>query len=54
MKRRAQLLSAALNQMDGISCTTIDGAMYAFPTVNLPGESPLLCHRLSILYHPYH
>jgi alanine transaminase len=38
MKRRAVLLSKSLNQIDGISCTEIEGAMYAFPTIELPGR----------------
>ncbi len=37
LKRRANMLSAALNKLEGVSCTSIDGAMYAFPTVRLPG-----------------
>lgn len=36
MKRRAVLISEALNQLDGVSCNPIEGAMYAFPTVTLP------------------
>lgn len=36
LNRRAQKLSEALNALPGVSCNTIDGAMYAFPTVKLP------------------
>lgn len=39
MKRRATMLSKALNEMEGISCTSIDGAMYAFPTVTIPPKA---------------
>lgn len=35
MQRRAQMLSKALNSVPGVSCTSIDGAMYAFPTIRL-------------------
>lgn len=44
MKRRADALSIALHSLDGMSCTSIDGAMYAFPTIELPRKS--LWHRL--------
>ena len=47
MKRRACSLSVALNKLPGISCTSIDGAMYAFPTVKLSREFMLL--RLLLL-----
>lgn len=36
MKRRALMLSKALNEMEGISCTSIEGAMYAFPSIVIP------------------
>lgn len=36
MKRRAQVMSRALNGMTGVSCNEIEGAMYAFPTITLP------------------
>jgi alanine transaminase len=38
MKRRAVMLSDGLNKIKGISCTSIDGAMYAFPTIHLPSK----------------
>ncbi len=44
MQRRANMLSGALNKMEGISCTSIDGAMYAFPTITLPRKAPMYCH----------
>jgi aspartate/methionine/tyrosine aminotransferase len=37
LRRRAQRLSGALNQLQGVSCNSIDGALYAFPTIMLPG-----------------
>ena len=39
LKRRAVRLSAALNELNGVSCNTIDGAMYAFPTITLPTKA---------------
>jgi alanine transaminase len=39
LKRRAAFLSDALNDMEGVSSTTIDGSMYAFPTINLPPKA---------------
>lgn len=43
MKRRATLLTEALNKLEGVSCNEIEGAMYAFPTITIPGiDSALL------------
>ena len=39
LKRRAIRLSIGLNELDGVSCNTIDGAMYAFPTITLPPKA---------------
>jgi aspartate/methionine/tyrosine aminotransferase len=36
LKTRAALLAQGLNQIDGISCNEIAGAMYAFPRITLP------------------
>ena len=36
MKKRAILLAKGLNQIEGISCNAIAGAMYAFPRITLP------------------
>lgn len=38
MKHRASLLREGLNKLEGVSCADIQGAMYAFPTITLPGE----------------
>jgi alanine transaminase len=37
LHRRAELLSHALNNLEGVHCNAIDGALYAFPTIILPG-----------------
>ena len=39
LRRRATKMTAALNTMEGVSCTSIDGAMYAFPTITLPPKA---------------
>eukprot|EP00474_Spongospora_subterranea_P001343 CRZ01801.1 hypothetical protein [Spongospora subterranea] len=36
LKNRAMRISEAFNRLDGMSCTIIQGAMYAFPRVNIP------------------
>jgi len=39
MKRRAAKLSAALNELEGVTCNSADGAMYAFPRIRLGAEA---------------
>lgn len=39
LRRRSTTLSQALNSLEGVSCTSIDGAMYAFPTITLPAKA---------------
>lgn len=34
LKKRAKLLEKTFNEMDHISCTEIEGAMYAFPQIH--------------------
>lgn len=36
LRIKAEILSSELNKIEGISCQNIDGAMYAFPKINLP------------------
>lgn len=36
LKRRADKLYHKLNELEGVSCQPIEGAMYAFPTITLP------------------
>lgn len=36
LQRRANKVSTALNEIEGISCQHIDGAMYAFPNIVIP------------------
>ncbi len=38
LKTRATLLVQGLNQIDGISCNAIAGALYAFPRITLPAD----------------
>jgi len=39
LKRRSQKLVAAFNRMEGVSCNTAQGAMYAFPQIRLPKKA---------------
>ena len=45
MRRRAQFLSKALNDIPGISCQPIAGAMYAFPRVALSERARAAAQR---------
>lgn len=36
LARRAAALSAALNQLEGVTCQRAEGAMYCFPSLRLP------------------
>ncbi|GBG31915.1 Alanine aminotransferase 1 [Hondaea fermentalgiana] len=59
LKRRAAKLEAALNAMPGVSCKPLEGAMYAFPKIELPesfvaacldrGQSPDVAYALELL-----
>jgi alanine transaminase len=37
LRRRAMRMTEALNSLEGITCTTVEGAIYAFPRIFLPG-----------------
>lgn len=39
LKRRAVLVSEAFNSMQGFSCNTVEGAMYAFPSITIPEKA---------------
>ena len=39
LKRRAKSLVKGLNDIDGMTCNSSDGAMYAFPKVELPPKA---------------
>lgn len=39
LKRRAAILSKFLNEIDGITCQNISGAMYAFPRIQIPQKA---------------
>jgi len=39
LKRRADKLYKKLNELEGVSCQPIEGAMYAFPTITLPQQA---------------
>lgn len=46
LKRRARMLSEAFNRLDGVSCQPTEGAMYAFPRINLPAKAVEEAKRL--------
>lgn len=39
MKRRAIKLQKSLNGVEGIKCQPIEGALYAFPTIEIPKKA---------------
>lgn len=36
LRRKAQIVSLKLNEIDGVDCQNVDGALYAFPQITLP------------------
>eukprot|EP00485_Elphidium_margaritaceum_P015036 CAMPEP_0202729172 /NCGR_PEP_ID=MMETSP1385-20130828/185993_1 /ASSEMBLY_ACC=CAM_ASM_000861 /TAXON_ID=933848 /ORGANISM="Elphidium margaritaceum" /LENGTH=501 /DNA_ID=CAMNT_0049395429 /DNA_START=131 /DNA_END=1636 /DNA_ORIENTATION=+ len=36
LQERAKIVTDALNKIDGVSCNTVYGAMYAFPNITIP------------------
>ena len=38
LKRRAKTLVAGLNALEGVTCNEAEGAMYAFPKIDLPAK----------------
>jgi alanine transaminase len=38
LQGRAKMLSQKLNEMEGVSCNDVEGAMYAFPKIQLPSK----------------
>merc|ERR1719282_595344 len=38
LKRKAKLVAEKLNEIEGMSCQPIEGAMYAFPNVTIEGD----------------
>jgi len=39
LKRRAQKLTTFLNTLEGVTCNSAEGAMYAFPQIRLPDRA---------------
>ncbi|XP_060535868.1 alanine aminotransferase 1-like [Cylas formicarius] len=39
LKARAKMVADAFNSMEGFSCNTVQGAMYAFPRITLPPKA---------------
>ncbi|PNH00444.1 Alanine aminotransferase 2, mitochondrial, partial [Tetrabaena socialis] len=46
LKRRAELLVGALNKLEGVSCNSAEGALYAFPRVSLPEAAVAVAEQL--------
>ena len=46
LKRRALKISADLNKLEGVSCQSVEGAMYAFPKLELPNRFVQEAHRV--------
>mmetsp|Transcript_128951 Transcript_128951/g.223719 ORF Transcript_128951/g.223719 Transcript_128951/m.223719 type:complete len:510 (+) Transcript_128951:53-1582(+) len=53
LKRRAKLLQAGLNEIEGISCANIEGAMYAFPSLHIPPKAVARANELGIAADQY-
>ena len=61
LRRKSALLHGFLNSIDGVSCQPLQGAMYAFPRIELPpravaealaeGHAPDTHYALSLLEH---
>lgn len=59
LKRRAEIITAAFNSLEGVSCQNTDGAMYSFPRITLPqaainaakarGKAPDVLYCLELL-----
>lgn len=39
LQRRADMLAGELNKLEGVSCNSLDGALYAFPTITLSAKA---------------
>ncbi len=39
LHRRALTMTQALNELEGVTCNNIDGALYAFPSITLPDKA---------------
>merc|ERR1711916_37094 len=46
LKRRAEKISKRLSQINGVSCNRVSGAMYAFPTIELPQKAIVEAEKL--------
>lgn len=46
--QKAQLATATLNSMEGVTCQPIEGAMYAFPSIVLPQKAIVAAHKQNV------
>lgn len=59
LSRKSKMVTTKLNAIDGVSCQTVEGAMYAFPKIEMPpgaiaaaeaaGHPPDTFYALSLL-----
>ena len=52
LKAKAKLVSETFNAIDGITCNTIQGAMYCFPQVHLPPKAIEAAEVVSLMVVP--
>jgi alanine transaminase len=48
LQRRAKTVQDTLNQLEGVSCQTVEGALYAFPTITIPKSAVEAAKALGI------
>ncbi|KAL4420999.1 hypothetical protein ABPG77_001318, partial [Micractinium sp. CCAP 211/92] len=46
LKRRAELVVQTFRGLDGVTCNTVEGAMYAFPRLTLPAGAIAAAEKL--------
>lgn len=49
LKERAEMVSKVYNAIEGVSCNTVTGAMYAFPRIHLPKKA---IEKAKVLFQP--
>jgi alanine transaminase len=47
LKRRAVKVAATLNQLEGVTCNPVEGALYAFPQIRLPAGAVEAAKRIN-------
>jgi len=39
LQKRSKIVANALNQLEGVQCNDVEGALYAFPSISLPTKA---------------